>query len=82
MAHLGVVAVGADSAALEVIPYEDPEKTAPVHQTLLAKNGVYVLENIRTEELARDKAYEFLLVIGQPKFVGAVQMVINPIAIR
>ena len=82
LAHLGVVAVGADSAALEVIPYEDPEKAAPVHQTLLAKNGVYVLENIRTEELARDKAYEFLLVIGQPKFVGAVQMVINPIAIR
>ena len=54
----------------------------PCIKLCLAKNGVYVLENIRTEELARDKAYEFLLVIGQPKFVGAVQMVINPIAIR
>ena len=82
LADLGVVAVGADTAALEVIPWEDPERGAPVHQTLLAKNGVYVLENIRTEELARDKAYEFLLVIGQPKFAGAVQMAINPISIR
>ncbi len=29
-----------------------------------------------------DAAWEFLFVLGQPKFVGAVQMVINPIAIR
>jgi kynurenine formamidase len=82
LADLGVVAVGADTAALEVIPFEDPDRPFPVHQILLTKNGVYVLENIRTEELARERAYEFLFVLGQPKFAGAVQMVINPIAIR
>jgi len=82
LADLGVVAVGADTPALEVIPFEDPNKPFPVHQTLLTKNGVYVLENIRTEELVHDGAHEFLFVLGQPKFVGAVQMVINPIAIR
>lgn len=82
LAGLGVVAVGADSTGLEVIPFEDPERPFEVHQTLLAKNGVYVLENMWTNDLARDGVHEFLFVLGQPKFKGAVQMVVNPIAIR
>jgi kynurenine formamidase len=82
LAELGVVAVGADSNGLEVIPFENPKRPFEVHQTLLAKNGVYVLENMWTNELAADSAYEFLFVLGQPKFTGAVQMVVNPIAIR
>jgi hypothetical protein len=43
---------------------------------------VHILENINTSELARDGATEFLFVLGQPRFQGAVQMVVNPIAIR
>ena len=82
LASLGVVAVGADTIALEVNPFENPNRPFEVHQTLLAKNGVYILENMVTEQLAADRAYEFLFVLGQPKFKGAVQAVINPIAIR
>lgn len=82
LAGLGVVAVGADSTAVEVIPPENEARPFEVHQTLLAKNGVYILENMWTDELAADGVYEFLFVLGQPKFKGAVQMVINPIAIR
>jgi hypothetical protein len=82
LADLGVVAVGADSTAVEVIPFENDKRPFEVHQTLLAKNGVYILENMWTNELAKDGAHEFLFVLGQPKFVGAVQMVVNPIAIR
>jgi kynurenine formamidase len=82
LATIGVVAVGADTWGLDVLPNPDPELVFPVHQTLLAKNGIYILENIRTDELVADSAWEFLFVLGQPKFVGAVQMVINPIAIR
>ena len=82
LAELGVVAVGADSTAVEVIPFENENRPFDVHQTLLARNGVYILENMWTAELAADRAYEFLFVLGQPKFKGAVQMVINPIAIR
>ena len=82
LAGLGVVAVGADTWGLEVLPSEDPEQVFPVHQILLAKNGVYILENIKTDELVKDEAWEFLFVLGQPKLVGAVQMIINPIAIR
>ena len=32
--------------------------------------------------LAADKAYEFLFVLGVPKITGAVQGIINPVAIR
>lgn len=77
----GVVAIGADTFGLEASPGEDPDIVFPVHQLMLVKHGVYVLENIRTEELAADRAWEFLLVIGIPKYVGAVQAIINPIAI-
>ncbi len=82
LASLGVVAVGADNWALEVIPAEDPEQAFPVHPELLAKNGVYILENMDTRALAADGVAEFLFVLGQPRFVGAVQAVINPVAIR
>ena len=82
LAGLGVVAVGADTWGVDVLPNPDPEVVFPCHQILLAKHGVYILENIRTEELLADEAWEFLFVLGQPRFVGAVQMVVNPVAIR
>ncbi len=82
LAELGVVAVGADTWALEVLPSEDPQQAFPVHPELLAKNGVYILENMDTRELAADGASEFLFVLGVPRFEGAVQAVINPVAIR
>jgi kynurenine formamidase len=82
LADIGVVAIGADNWALEAIPFEDPRLAFPVHVELLAKQGIYILENMNTAELATDEAWEFMFVLGQPKFVGAVQVVINPIAIR
>ncbi|MBR0875277.1 cyclase family protein [Bradyrhizobium tropiciagri] len=77
----GVVAVGADTWALEVLPFESPN-VFEVHQILLAMNGTYILENMDTAELAKDKGYEFLFVLGQPRWRGGVQSMINPIAIR
>jgi kynurenine formamidase len=82
LASLDVVAIGADSSALEVIPFEREDEPFIVHQTLLSKNGVHILENVSTAQLAADGATTFLFVLGQPRFEGAVQMVVNPIAIR
>ncbi len=82
LAGLGVVALGADTAALEAIPHEDPTLAFPVHAELLAKHGVYILEVMDTRALAADGATEFLFVLGQPRFVGSVQAIINPVAIR
>src|SRR3979411_1932904 len=77
----GVVAVGADTWAVEAIPFES-KNVFEVHQILLAMNGTYILENMDTAELAKDKGYEFLFVLGQPRFRGGVQSMINPVAIR
>jgi kynurenine formamidase len=82
LANQGVVAVGADTWGLEAVPHEDPSAFFPVHVKLLAENGVYILENIVTRDLAADRAHEFLFVLGQAKLKGAVQMIINPVAIR
>ena len=81
LADLGVVAIGSDTVALEALP-APPGKNFIVHQTLLAKKGVHVLETIDTNQLVADGVKEFLFVLGIPRMVGTVQMVINPVAIR
>jgi kynurenine formamidase len=81
LASKGVVAVGADSWGVEVVPFES-KNIFEVHQILLPMNGTFILENMNTGPLAADKAYEFLFVLGVPRITGAVQGIINPIAIR
>ncbi|MFT7459554.1 MAG: hypothetical protein ACI909_002236, partial [Planctomycetota bacterium] len=56
LANLGIVLVGSDTRTLEVQPYADGE-VAPVHQILLARNGVYILEHVKTKNLAADQTY-------------------------
>jgi kynurenine formamidase len=77
----GVVAVGADTWGVEAVPFET-KNIFEVHQILLPRSGTYILENMDTAALAKDKAYEFLFVLGQVRFKGAVQSMINPVAIR
>ena len=78
----GVVAVGADNWAVEAIPFEPGAGIFEVHQILLPMSGTYILENINTAELVKDKAWEFMFVLGHNKYQGAVQSMINPVAIR
>lgn len=82
LGNMGVIAVGADTYALEVIPFEEKGTAYPVHIELLTKRGIYILENMNTHELVADRAWEFMFVLGQPRFEGAVQAIINPVAIR
>lgn len=82
LAEIGVVAVGADTWGLEAVPFEQGVGVFEIHQILIPKNGIFILENMDTRELARDKAYEFMFVLGPTRMRGAVQMMINPTAIR
>ena len=82
LANMGVVAIGSDTWAVEVLPPENPQERFPVHGELLVKHGVYILENIRTGQLAEDKVHEFFFMLAAPKFVGALQTVVHPVAIR
>jgi kynurenine formamidase len=82
LAEIGVVAVGADTWGLEAVPFEEGVGIFEVHQILLPKNGIYILENMDVRGLVADGVSEFLFVLGQAKLRGAVQMIINPVAIR
>jgi kynurenine formamidase len=74
--------VCADSWGVEVVPNPDESLAFPVHQLILPKNGIYILENIITEELAMDKVYEFAFVFAPLRIKGATGSPGNPIAIR
>lgn len=82
LADIGVVAIGADTWALEVLPFENEARPFDVHLTLLAKNGVYILENMATHDLANDGEGAFFFSLGVPRLEGTVQAIINPTAIR
>jgi kynurenine formamidase len=82
LASLGVVALGADNSNFEVIPFEKDAGSYEVHQILLALNGIHILENINTEEMVKDQAWEFLFTLGPARITGGVQAIINPIAIK
>jgi hypothetical protein len=74
--------VGSDTWALEVVPFEKDAGVFEVHQTLIPLNGIHILENINTEEMVRDQAWEFLFTLGPARITGGVQAIINPIAIK
>lgn len=82
LASRGVAMVGADTWAVEVIPFEKNVGVFEVHQILLAQNGIYILENMNTEEMAKDKAWESFFTLGPARMTGAVQAIINPIAVK
>jgi kynurenine formamidase len=80
----GVVASGTDTETYEAQPAPDPGPTGnpqPVHTLLLIENGIYLMESLDLEELARDRVYEFLFVALPLKIRGATGSMIDPLAV-
>jgi kynurenine formamidase len=77
-----VIVVGADNWGVEVMPNPDASLGAPVHQLLITRNGIYLHENLNTEELARDSVYEFAYVFTPLRLKGATGSPGSPLAIR
>jgi kynurenine formamidase len=77
-----VVIVGSDTWSMEVVPNPDANLAFPVHQLLIPRNGIYIFENLLTEELARDRVYEFAFFFAPLKLKGASGSPANPLAIR
>jgi kynurenine formamidase len=77
-----VVLVGADTWSMEVVPNPNPDLQFPVHQLLIPRNGVYIYENLLTDELARDRVYEFAFFFAPLRLKGATGSPGNPLAIR
>jgi kynurenine formamidase len=81
-----VVAVGADTWAVEVIPGENASIAFPVHKTLITDNGIHIIENVRTDLIAAAAAQSgratFFLNMTVPKAVGTTGTFVNIEAIQ
>lgn len=82
LAEKKVSMTGADTWPVEVIPSEDAELAFPVHQELIARRGIYNIENLDLSKLAADEVYEFAFMFAPVKFKGATGSPGNPIAIK
>lgn len=74
------VAVGADTWGLGAVPPAEGDRVFYDHIVLLRDNGIYILETMNTGRLASESVTEFMFVLGQARLKGAVQMIINPVA--
>jgi kynurenine formamidase len=79
----GVSAVGADNMSWDVPEERDPETGATLfgHVYLLAQKGIYIIENLNLEELARERCYSFGFVGIPLKFRGATGSPLRPLAL-
>ena len=76
----GVAAIGCDNMAVEVLPNPNRGISMPVHQHALAEAGVYLIENLALDELARDGVGSFCFVLLATKFRGATGSPVRPVA--
>lgn len=81
LADKNVMAVGADTWGLEPVPPEKEGRPFYGHVILLKNHGIYILETMNTGPLAKEGVTEFMFVLGQARVRGAVQMIINPVAL-
>jgi kynurenine formamidase len=74
--------VGADNWPVEVAPNPDPQISLPVHQIMLVVNGIHLLENMKLDELAGKRVYEFAFMMQPLKIKGGSGSTVAPIAVR
>jgi kynurenine formamidase len=74
--------VGSDNWPVEVAPNPDPQVSLPVHQIMLAVNGIHILENMKLDELSAKKVYEFAFMMQPLKMQGFSGSTVTPIAVR
>ena len=83
LADLHIKAVGADNMAWDELGVIDPDFNValPGHLILLVRHGIYIIENLFLEELAREQRYAFDFVCLPLNMRGATGSPVRPIAI-
>ncbi len=83
LASKKIFLTGDDQLSFEVVPQQGT--VFPAHRILIADNGIYIVENLNLEELARvlaeEKIYEFVLVLNPPRIRGATGAAVNAFAL-
>ena len=76
-----IAITGADTWSYGPVPGEDPDRPFVVPQTMYVEMGLFGLENLATEELAKRKVYQFMFVLTHGKTRGSTAAVIAPAAV-
>jgi kynurenine formamidase len=74
--------IGGDTAPVEISPNPDKQLSLPVHQITLVVHGIHLLENMKLDELAAKRVYEFALTMQPLKIQGGTGSTVAPAAIR
>jgi kynurenine formamidase len=82
LAQQNPMLVGADNTSVEISPNPDPNVNLPVHQILLVVHGIHLLENLKLDDVASERAYEFAFILQPLKMKGATGSTVAPVAVR
>lgn len=77
-----VALTGCDTWSFGPVPGEDPARPFEVPQTLNVRHGLFIVENLFTQELAKAGVYEFLFILTHAKVRGATGAWVSPVAIH
>jgi kynurenine formamidase len=77
----GLVALGADNGAVDVLPAEPGVRPFGLHPRIINQQGGYLLEYLDLEELAGIGVPEFLFVAAPLRVAGGAGSPLNPVAI-
>ena len=83
----GARVVGNDTLTFErrpplAFPPQVPKfQVFPVHMRLIADSGIYIIENLNLEDLARARAYEFVVVLPPLKILGGTGSALRAFAL-
>jgi kynurenine formamidase len=82
LAKLDPMLVGSDNWGIEVRPNPNKDLVFPVHQIFITTNGIFLLENLDLETMARDQVYEAAFVVQPLKLKGGTGSTVAPIAVK
>lgn len=77
-----ILAIGADNYGVERIMFNDRNPLHPrLHTVALRDLGIYLIENLDLEELARDRVYEFAFMAAPLRLTHATGAPFTPLAL-
>jgi kynurenine formamidase len=82
LAKQDVMLMGADTFGVEVTPNPDKAISLPVHQIALVVNGIFLLENMKLDELAAKQIHQFAFAVQPLKIKGGTGSTVAPVAIH
>jgi kynurenine formamidase len=81
MVEQGISLTGCDTWSYGPVPPEKLERSFEVPQFLNVKHGLFILENLKTADLAKDQVGEFMFVVSHAKLRGATGAWVAPLAL-